>query len=66
MFLKRLILVRWGNIPDGEFEFGPVNLFSGANSSYSRLSDISRCSNEPTKVRTNYGVSWGSWVGAAF
>jgi energy-coupling factor transporter ATP-binding protein EcfA2/TolA-binding protein len=33
MFLKRLLLVRWGNIPDGEFEFGPVNLFSGANGS---------------------------------
>ncbi|HEX7116076.1 MAG TPA: SbcC/MukB-like Walker B domain-containing protein [Steroidobacter sp.] len=33
MFLKRLVLQRWGNIPDGEFEFGPVNLFSGANGS---------------------------------
>lgn len=33
MFLKRLVLLRWGNIPDGEFEFGPVNLFSGANGS---------------------------------
>jgi len=33
MFLKRFILVKWGNIPDGEFELGPVNLFSGANSS---------------------------------
>lgn len=33
MFLKRLVLVHWGNIPDGELDFGPVNLFSGANSS---------------------------------
>ncbi len=33
MFLKRLIFVNWGNVPDGEFEFGPVNLFSGANGS---------------------------------
>src|SRR5690606_15451904 len=33
MFLKRLVLLRWGNIPDGEFEFGPVSLFSGANGS---------------------------------
>ena len=33
MFLKRLILVNWGNIPNTEFEFGPVNLFSGANGS---------------------------------
>jgi hypothetical protein len=33
MFLKRFIFVNWGNIPNGEFEFGPVNLFSGANSS---------------------------------
>ena len=30
MFLKRLILVHWGNIPNTTFEFGPVNLFSGA------------------------------------
>lgn len=33
MFLKRLLLVHWGNIPDGEFELGPINLFSGANGS---------------------------------
>ena len=33
MFLKRLILVHWGNIPNTTFEFGPVNLFSGANGS---------------------------------
>lgn len=33
MFLKRFLFVKWGNIPDGEFELGPVNLFSGANSS---------------------------------
>ena len=33
MFLKRCVFVHWGNIPDGEFEFGPVCLFSGANGS---------------------------------
>ncbi len=33
MFLKRLILVNWGNIPKIELEFGPVNLFSGGNGS---------------------------------
>jgi energy-coupling factor transporter ATP-binding protein EcfA2 len=33
MFLKRLVYVNWGNVPDGDFEFGPVNLFSGANGS---------------------------------
>jgi energy-coupling factor transporter ATP-binding protein EcfA2 len=33
MFLKRFVFVNWGNIPNGEFEFGPVNLFSGANGS---------------------------------
>src|SRR6185503_3812330 len=33
MFLKRLVFVHWGNVPDGEFDLGPVNLFSGANGS---------------------------------
>jgi len=33
MFLKRLTLVNWGNVPAGDFEFGPVSLFSGANGS---------------------------------
>jgi energy-coupling factor transporter ATP-binding protein EcfA2 len=33
MFLKRFVFVHWGNVPDGEFEFGPVSLFSGANGS---------------------------------
>jgi energy-coupling factor transporter ATP-binding protein EcfA2 len=33
MFLERFVFVNWGNIPHGEFEFGPVNLFSGANGS---------------------------------
>lgn len=33
MFLKRAILVNWGNIPQVELEFGPVNLFSGGNGS---------------------------------
>lgn len=33
MFLKRLVLVHWGNIPNGEFDFGPISLFSGGNGS---------------------------------
>jgi hypothetical protein len=33
MFLKKFIFVNWGNIPDCEFDIGPVSLFSGANSS---------------------------------
>ncbi|HEY0683906.1 MAG TPA: SbcC/MukB-like Walker B domain-containing protein [Steroidobacter sp.] len=33
MFLKRLVLVNWGNIPNGEFDFGPISLFSGGNGS---------------------------------
>lgn len=33
MFLKRSIFVNWGNIPQLEFEFGPINLFSGGNGS---------------------------------
>lgn len=33
MFLKRIVFVNWGNLPHGEFELGPVNLLSGANSS---------------------------------
>jgi energy-coupling factor transporter ATP-binding protein EcfA2 len=33
MFLKRFIYVNWGNVPNGEFELGPVNLFSGGNGS---------------------------------
>ena len=33
MFLKRFIFVNWGNIPNLEFELGPVNLFSGGNGS---------------------------------
>jgi uncharacterized protein YdbL (DUF1318 family)/energy-coupling factor transporter ATP-binding protein EcfA2 len=33
MFLKRVVLINWGNIPNGEFAMGPVNLFSGANGS---------------------------------
>lgn len=33
MFLKTLVLLNWGNIPNGEFAMGPVNLFSGANGS---------------------------------
>ncbi|WP_020410143.1 ATP-binding protein [Hahella ganghwensis] len=33
MFLKKSILVNWGNIPNNEFEFGPVNLLSGGNGS---------------------------------
>ncbi len=33
MFLKNFVYVNWGNIPSLEFEFGPVNLFSGGNGS---------------------------------
>lgn len=33
MFLKRLVLVNWGNIPNSEFDFGPISLFSGGNGS---------------------------------
>lgn len=33
MFLKTLVLVNWGNIPNGELAMGPINLFSGANGS---------------------------------
>ena len=33
MFLKKFIYLNWGNIPNREFEFGPINLFSGGNGS---------------------------------
>lgn len=33
MYLKRSITVNWGNLPEGELEYGPVNLFSGGNGS---------------------------------
>ncbi|MDX5298717.1 MAG: AAA family ATPase, partial [Gammaproteobacteria bacterium] len=33
MFLKKMIYLNWGNIPQREFEFGPINLFSGGNGS---------------------------------
>ncbi|NHN36353.1 hypothetical protein G8764_03505 [Pseudomaricurvus alcaniphilus] len=33
MFLKRFIFLNWGNVPSIEFEFGPINLFSGGNGS---------------------------------
>ncbi|NRB39862.1 MAG: hypothetical protein HRU20_15575, partial [Pseudomonadales bacterium] len=33
MYCKKAILVNWGNIPNMEFDFGPVNLFSGGNGS---------------------------------
>lgn len=33
MYCKRGIFVNWGNIPHLEFDFGPVNLFSGGNGS---------------------------------
>ena len=33
MFLKKFIYINWGNIPHREFEFGPINLFSGGNGS---------------------------------
>jgi energy-coupling factor transporter ATP-binding protein EcfA2 len=33
MRLKNFVYVNWGNIPAMDFEFGPVNLFSGGNGS---------------------------------
>lgn len=33
MFCKKGIFINWGNIPQTELEFGPVNLFSGGNGS---------------------------------
>jgi len=33
VYLKKFVYVNWGNIPSLEFEFGPVNLFSGGNGS---------------------------------
>jgi hypothetical protein len=33
MFLKKFVFVNWGNVPNGEFDIGPVSLFSGANGS---------------------------------
>jgi uncharacterized protein YdbL (DUF1318 family)/energy-coupling factor transporter ATP-binding protein EcfA2 len=33
MFLKKFVFVNWGNVPDTEFDLGPVSLFSGANGS---------------------------------
>lgn len=33
MFLKKFVFVNWGNIPNIEFEMGPVNLLSGGSGS---------------------------------
>ncbi|GLS27205.1 ATP-binding protein [Marinibactrum halimedae] len=33
MYLKKFMYVNWGNIPQLEFEFGPICLFSGGNGS---------------------------------
>jgi len=33
MYLKKFIYVNWGNVPNSEFDFGPINLFSGGNGS---------------------------------
>jgi len=33
MFLKNIIFINWGNIPNIEFEMGPVNLLSGGSGS---------------------------------
>jgi hypothetical protein len=33
MFCKKAIYVNWGNVPNTEFDFGPVNLFSGGSGS---------------------------------
>jgi len=33
MYLKKFVYVNWGNIPNLEFDFGPINLLSGGNGS---------------------------------
>jgi Putative exonuclease SbcCD, C subunit/P-loop containing region of AAA domain len=33
MFLKKFVFVNWGNVPNCDFDIGPVSLFSGANGS---------------------------------
>ncbi|WP_119396353.1 ATP-binding protein [Salinibius halmophilus] len=33
MFLKQLVLINWGNLPNRVLDFGPVNLLSGGNGS---------------------------------
>lgn len=33
MYLKKFIYINWGNVPNTEFDFGPINLFSGGNGS---------------------------------
>ncbi len=33
MFVKKVIFINWGNVPLLDFEFGPINLFSGGNGS---------------------------------
>jgi len=33
MFLKKFVFINWGNVPNCEFDIGPVSLFSGANGS---------------------------------
>ena len=33
MYIKKFIYVNWGNIPNTEFDMGPINLFSGGNGS---------------------------------
>ena len=33
MFIKKGVFINWGNIPELEFDFGPINLFSGGNGS---------------------------------
>ncbi|MCU7938377.1 MAG: hypothetical protein KZQ64_14180 [gamma proteobacterium symbiont of Bathyaustriella thionipta] len=33
MFAKKVIFINWGNVPLLDFEFGPINLFSGGNGS---------------------------------
>ncbi|RMF13233.1 MAG: hypothetical protein D6758_13575, partial [Gammaproteobacteria bacterium] len=33
MYVKRVLFVNWGNLPNTEFELGAINLFSGGNGS---------------------------------
>jgi len=40
MYCKKMIYLNWGNIPDLEIDFGPINLFSGGNGSGNFLTII--------------------------
>ncbi len=68
MFLKRFIFVNWGNIPGLEFEFGPVNLFSGGNGSgkttaADAIQTIMTAAHEPGAGRNH--AAWPRWQAGA-